>query len=92
MVMEKESEFRKQYDKGLQKQDYWKAILEDGIRLVAKLPAIGAGVYRIRFDKGDLINPDKNLDWGANFAHMLGIDDPNGIIEKTYASVSNVTL
>lgn len=82
MVMEKESEFRKQYDKGLKKQDYWKAILEDGIRLIAKLPAIGAGVYRIRFDKGDLINPDKSLDWGANFAHMLGIDDPNGTLKK----------
>ena len=82
LVMEKESEFRKQYDKGLQKQDYWKAILDDAIRLVAKLPALGAGVYRIRFDKGALIRPDKNLDWGANFAHMLGIDDPDGLLKK----------
>jgi citrate synthase len=82
LIMEKESEFRKQYDKGLQKQDYWKATLDDAIRLVAKLPALGAGVYRIRFDKGALINPDKNLDWGANFAHMLGIDDPDGLLKK----------
>ena len=82
LVMEKESEFRKQYDEGLQKQDYWKATLEDAIRLVAKLPALGAGVYRIRFDKGALISPDKNLDWGANFAHMLGIDDPDGLLKK----------
>ncbi len=82
LIMEKESEFRKQYDAGLQKQDYWKATLDDAIRLVAKLPALGAGVYRIRFDKGALINPDKNLDWGANFAHMLGIDDPDGILKK----------
>ena len=82
LVMEKESEFRKQYDKGLQKQDYWKATLDDAIRLVAKLPALGAGVYRTRFDKGALIEPDKNLDWGANFAHMLGIDDPDGLLKK----------
>jgi citrate synthase len=82
LVMEKESAFRKQYDQGIQKQDYWKAILEDAIQLVAKLPAIGAGVYRIRFDKGALIDPDKNLDWGANFAHMLGIDDPDGLLKK----------
>lgn len=82
LVMEKESIFRKRYDEGLQKQDYWKAILEDAIRLVAKLPAIGAGVYRIRFEKGDLIDPDKKLDWGANFAHMLGIDDPDGTLKK----------
>ena len=82
LVMEKESEFRKQYDKGLQKQDYWKATLDDAIRLVAKLPALGAGVYRIRFDKGALISPDNKLDWGANFAHMLGIDDPDGLLKK----------
>jgi len=82
LVMEKESVFRKRYDEGLQKQDYWKAILDDAIRLVAKLPAVGAGVYRIRFEKGDLIGSDKKLDWGANFAHMLGIDDPNGTLKK----------
>lgn len=82
LVMEKESVFRQQYDAGIPKQQYWKAILEDAIRLVAKLPAVGAGVYRIRFEKGELISPDKNLDWGANFAHMLGIPDPNGILKK----------
>jgi len=82
LVMEKESIYRKQYDEGLQKQDYWKAILEDAIRLVAKLPAVGAGVYRIRFDKGGLIDHDKSLDWGANFALMLGIDDPDGLLKK----------
>jgi len=82
LTMESESVFRKRYDQGLQKQDYWKAILEDGIRLVAKLPTIGAGVYRIRFDKGDLIKPDKSLDWGANFAHMLGIPDETGTLKK----------
>ncbi|MBC8215570.1 MAG: citrate (Si)-synthase [Candidatus Marinimicrobia bacterium] len=82
LVMEKESIFRQKYDEGVPKQEYWKAILEDAIRLVAKLPAIGAGVYRIRFNKGELISPDKTLDWGANFAHMLGIPDPEGILKK----------
>lgn len=82
LVMEKESIFRQKYDEGVPKQEYWKAILEDAIRLVAKLPAIGAGVYRIRFNKGKLISPDKTLDWGANFAHMLGIPDPEGILKK----------
>jgi len=82
LVMEKESVFHKKYDEGLQKQDCWKAILEDAISLVAKLPAIGAGVYRTRFNKGELISPDENMDWGANFAHMLGIPDPDGILKK----------
>jgi citrate synthase len=82
LAMEKESVFRQEYDAGIAKLDYWKAILKDAIRLVAKLPAVGAGVYRIRFDKGALINPDKSLDWGANFAHMLGIEDPDGTLKK----------
>jgi len=82
LVMEKESIFRQRYDEGIAKQEYWKAILEDGIRLVAKLPGIGAGVYRLRFDKGDFIAPDPKLDWGANFAHMLGIEDPDGTLKK----------
>jgi len=82
LAMEKESVFRKNYDKGVSKEDFWKPMLEDGLKLIAKLPAIGAGVYRIRFQKGGLIEPDESLDWGANFAHMLGLNDPDGNLKK----------
>ena len=82
LAMEKESVFRKNYDKGLSKEDYWKPMLEDGLSLIAKLPAIGAGVYKIRFQKSRLIEPDGSLDWGANFAHMLGLNDPDGNVKK----------
>ncbi len=82
LSMERESVFRKLYDEGLAKQDYWKAILDDGIRLVGKLPNIAAGIYRMRFDKGPRIAMDKALDWGANFAHMLGLNDPEGDVKK----------
>jgi citrate synthase len=82
LVMEKESIFHQKYDKGLKKKEYWEATLEDGIRLVAKLPNIGAGIYRMRFEKGDRIAPDASLDWGANFAHMLGLPDPDGNLKK----------
>jgi citrate synthase len=75
LVMENESIFRKRYAEGIPKGQYWDAVYEDGLNLLAKLPAIGAGVYRIKYDKGDLINPDPKLSWGANFAHMMGIDD-----------------
>ena len=53
-------------------------MLEDSIKLLAVLPGIAAAVYRIRYDKGDLIPYDKSLDWGGNYARMLGIDDPTG--------------
>jgi len=82
LVMEKESEFRKQYDAGMTKEDYWKATLEDALTLLAKLPGVAAGMYRIRYKKGDLIPWTKGLDWGANYAKMLGLPDPKGSFAK----------
>ena len=82
LAMEKESVFRSHYDEGINKNDFWKPTLEDGIRLIAKLPALGAGVYRIRFEKGDLISSDQSLDWGANYAHMLGLDNSDNNLKK----------
>jgi len=78
LVMQRESEFYKSYQAGMVKTEYWKPMLEDALRLLAVLPGIAGAVYRIRFKKGDPIPYDKNLDWGANYARMLGIDDPNG--------------
>jgi len=78
LVMEKESLFRKHYDEGMKKTDYWIWALEDALNLIAKLPAIGAAVYRMRFKKGPRIPGKKNLDWASNYAHMLGYKDPTG--------------
>ena len=72
--MQVDSLFASKYDEGIPKTDYWKWTLEDGIRLVAKVTGIAAGIYRHRFNKGDRIAPDNNLDWSGNFAHMLGIE------------------
>jgi len=82
LVMEKESVFRKRYDEGMKKDEYWEATLADAISIIAKLPNIAAWIYRKRFGKGDPISPDPNLDWGANYVHMLGLGDPNGEFTK----------
>jgi len=82
LVMEKESVFRARYDKGMKKDEYWDATFEDLLNIVAVLPAIAAGVYRIRFKKGDLIPSNPKLDWGADYVHMLGIPDPTGNFAK----------
>jgi citrate synthase len=74
LVMERESLFRKQYTEGMPKTDYWNPMLEDSLNLLGMLTGVAAGVYRIRYKKGDLIAPDPKLDWGANYAHMLGND------------------
>lgn len=78
LVMEKESVFRRRYNEGMKKTEYWEPALEDALQLIAKLPGVAAAVYRIRFKKGNLIPPDPKLDWGANYAHMLGMPDPKG--------------
>lgn len=80
LSMEKESKFRKAYTEGMKKTEYWEPMLEDCLDILAKLPGIAAGVYRLRFKKGNRIAPKKELDWGANYARMLGLKDPSGTL------------
>ena len=82
LAMQNESVFRKKYDAGMSKTEFWEAILEDGIQLLAKLPTLGAGIYRMRFKKGDRITPDSNKDWAGNFVHMIGLPDDTGDFHK----------
>ena len=78
LAMERESEFRKAYDDGTGKDELWKSLVNDGARLVASMPGIAAAIYRIRFNKGDIIKPlQGDNDLSNNFAHMLGVsNDP----------------
>jgi len=76
-ALEDISYFRKRYDEGMTRDEMWEAALEDSLQLLAKLPALASAVYRIKYDKGPIIAPDQSLNWGANFAHMLGNDDPD---------------
>lgn len=75
LVMQKESLFAVEYDIGIQKDDHWKSTLEDALNLVAKLPAIAAGIYRLKFNKGDIIQPDQHMDLTGDFVHMLGVSN-----------------
>ena len=67
------SVFAKRYAEGLHKSEYWDATYEDTMNLIAKLPRVAAYIYRRSYHDGDHIEPNNELDWGANFAHMLGI-------------------
>ena len=82
LAMQGESIFYKKYSKGMPKTEYWEAVLDDGIRLLAKLPALGAGIYRMRFNKGNRIDADPNKDWSGNFVHMVGLPDESGDFHK----------
>ncbi len=77
LALQTQSEFARQYQDGLKKDDYWSVTLDDSLNLTAKLPEIGAFIYRMKFKGGKIIKPKKSLDWGANFAHMMGVEDPS---------------
>ncbi len=74
--MQTESLFARRYAEGMNKTEYWDATYEDAMNLIARLPRIAAYIYRRTYHNGDIINPDISLDWGGNFAHMLGIKKP----------------
>jgi citrate synthase len=75
LVMQRESTFARSYDNSLKKTDYWKPTLEDALNIVAKVPAIGAGVYRMKFKKGDRIKPDPELDLTGDYVQQLGLEN-----------------
>jgi citrate synthase len=71
--LQTKSVFAQQYAKGMSKNDYWDATYEDTMNLIAMLPRVAAYIYRRSYHQGKHIAPDLTLDWGGNFAHMLGV-------------------
>ncbi len=84
MSMQKDSIFAKKYHENLKKGDYWDAYFEDAMNLLAKLPEIAAFIYRLKYRNGEIIPGDPNLDFGGNFAHMMGIAKPYDDIARLY--------
>ncbi|MGC1375764.1 MAG: citrate (Si)-synthase [Anaerolineales bacterium] len=81
-----QSEFAKKYNEGMKKDSYWEPTLQDSMNLIAKLPTIAAFIYGWRF-KTINVPPvaDRNLDFGASFAKMMGVED-----QKGYADLSRL--
>ncbi len=75
LVLERESEFRKRFEEGMDKTEHWEPALEDILHLIAKVPIVAAGIYRIRFGKGLPLRPELGQDWGGYYASALGMND-----------------
>ncbi|NIM91363.1 MAG: citrate (Si)-synthase, eukaryotic [Candidatus Aminicenantes bacterium] len=75
LALQKESIFAKKYREGMSKMEYWDPMFDDVMSLLAKLPLIASYIYRKTYKNDEHIPPDPNLDWGGNFAHMIGIED-----------------
>ncbi|NOX90847.1 MAG: citrate (Si)-synthase [Calditrichaeota bacterium] len=84
LAMQRESEFVKKYNEGISKMNYWEPYFEDALNLLAKLPEIAAYIYRMKYKADTPIPSDPELDFGANFAHMMGIGHPYDEVSRMY--------
>ncbi len=75
MALQTESQFAKKYNAGMNKKDYWAAVFDDSMDLIARLPRVAAYIYRRKYKNGNHIQPNGLLDWAGNFAHMMGFED-----------------
>ncbi len=84
LAMQRESEFKAFYEKGFDKLTAWEPMLEDVLTLVARLPVIAAYIYRMKYKSDTHIAPDDKLDFGGNFAHMMGVAEPYDELMRLY--------
>lgn len=75
MALQTESQFSKRYAAGMSKKDYWDAVFDDSMDLIARLPRVAAYIYRRKYKNGEHIQPNGLLDWAGNFAHMMGYEN-----------------
>jgi len=73
-IMQEQSVFSKEYQKGIRKDIYWEPIYEDVCNLVAVLPQIAAEIYRNAFGKEAVEASEEGLDWSGRFAADLGFN------------------
>ena len=72
LALHHESIFARRYQEGMTRDEYWQPMLEDSLNLTAKLPSIAANIYSMKYKNGEFTQPKEDLDWGANFAYMMG--------------------
>lgn len=77
MALQTESNFARRYADGMNKKDYWDAVFDDSMDLIARLPRVAAYIYRRKYHNNQHIQPNGLLDWAGNLAHMLGYEDPS---------------
>jgi len=85
LTMHRESFFTKKYHAGgLHKLDYWDPTFEDSLNMLAKLPEIATYIYAKLYRDGKRIQSNPNLDFGGNFAHMMGIGKPYDDVSRMH--------
>jgi len=78
LAMQPDSVFSRRYSAGMIKSDYWSSMLDDSLKLTARLPTIAAYIYNLKYRGGEYLRPRPDLDWAANFAYMIGRGSDKG--------------
>lgn len=77
LAMQQQSVMAQEYAMGTPKSMFWEHCLEDSLIILAQLPEVAARIYRRSFKGGTYIPSNaEELDMSANFARMMGFDDP----------------
>jgi citrate synthase len=84
LTMSRESFFAKKYAAGISKWDYWDPMYEDSLNLLAKLPEIATYIYTRLYRQGNRVQSNPFLDFGGNFAHMMGIAKPYDDVSRLH--------
>ena len=70
-----DSIFARRYREGAAKNDLWEATLDDAVALLGRIPPLAAYIYRRSYKDGRHLAPaTAPQDWGANLAHMMGVE------------------
>ncbi len=73
LALQKDSKFAAFYASGkFNKNLAWEYVYEDASNLVARIAPIAAFIYNHKYRDGKQVAFDPTLDYGANFAHMIG--------------------
>ncbi len=86
LALQHTSEFARAYHAGAKKDAYWESTLEDALNLTAKLPVMAAFIYHLKYGDKKAPKYDPKVDYGANFARMMGVKD------KGYEDLSRLYL
>ncbi|MFC2112495.1 citrate (Si)-synthase [Bacteroidota bacterium] len=84
LSMHRESFFDRKFHGGVSKMDYWDYTYEDSMNLLAKLPEIAAYIYAKLYREGKRIQQNPDMDFGSNFAHMMGKEKPYDEVARMY--------
>lgn len=81
LALQPESIFAKSYREGIHKTKYWEPTLDDAVDVVAKTKRVAALIYHNLYKEGPMPASDSKLDFGADFAQMMGFGGDKDIYD-----------